>query len=616
MLPNESPYTPQRLYFNPNPYLANNIPNYNQNPFYNQNPYYDPYLMQNSFYKPHFQTFRPSPLIYTGLEQISSSDSFISSTTPRITTTSTTTTSTSTSTTTTTTPLPITTTTSVPTTTSGPKEHLTEAAYDVVPKKTIMNFPTKSTKNKHRSPIRTNYVKIPVISPNKKKPIRHMPALVRPSSHQIMNSMKHHNHLMHSASFHYPVKVPLNSISNTKPSFRIRPNNARPNANSQFIYMQKPHLNNHLTKKPSNVIILTPQVKLVTKSPNLATTSTIVVKESKTTQDSNNLSPQKTETESLQMKHDNLGEQNTLEIIYPVKKTILKPHEDVGFHPENIKIEKGFTPILERSDLMISSDEIFDRKIGEPTPYLGAASLKSNKLSTSKKYSRHSKRSEPNYFRMKIKFSRDLEETGLADIREEPTAQASSKQIYYLPPDDQKQTPTASISQPSNIDIIPEESDTDIAPDVVVTYDGKKVSGASLTARLPDTTKLLEPKSLKTSEFIRTRPQSVPFKGELPPLGSSISFPEPDFNTRGTLNRNLDAPLLHNSQNSHGSTKLARIQNIPHANANRSKTIRRKRSPHHTPEHTAEQKNSKNSGYSPTSSIILTVVVSHILLIK
>ncbi|XP_045474822.1 protein Skeletor, isoforms B/C isoform X2 [Harmonia axyridis] len=182
MIRNDLPYlNPQNFYFNRNLFQPNNFPTHQS--YYNGQQYQpNPQLMSYAPFQPNYQTFRPSPLIYTGLEEISSpADASQASTAPPL-VTSTTTTTTST---TTTTPLPITSTTTSSTTTTS--EHsLLEAASNNTPNKTIV---ISFTKNQQRHPVRS-YIKVPLTTSSKKKPVRH---LTMPQSSKI---------IIHSSTLH------------------------------------------------------------------------------------------------------------------------------------------------------------------------------------------------------------------------------------------------------------------------------------------------------------------------------------------------------------------------------------------------------------------------------
>ncbi|XP_044755202.1 transcription initiation factor TFIID subunit 12-like [Coccinella septempunctata] len=579
MIRNDYYPNPQNFYFNRNMFQANNPP-IQQNP-YVQNFHSNSYMMPYPPYQPQYQTFRPSPLIYTGLEELGGlPGSTVTSVTPTTISTSTTT---STTTTSTTTPSPPPSTTSVTTTTTS-QHPLSEVASHNAPNKTIV---ISFTKNQQRQPVRS-YIQV---------------ALVRPSFHRNFNPINHQKPIVHPASSHHHHISTINS--NIKASFRLK----RPNINSPFM-MQKQRSNAQLTNQPSSVIILTPQVRLVTKSPHRLPSSATVIKDHNS---AINISPlKKTETAPALSRSGPDSSKEINQVIYPTRHTILNQSSS-GFHPGNIKIEEGFTPILERSDTMIyngsENDNSLENSLIHNSP--------SFELYTKgKKSKRTIKRSQPNYFKVRVKFARDLR-----DVSEDHDAEESSnREIYYLPPDNQKHAPLSSISQPSNIDIIPEESDLDeeTAPDVVVTYDGKRVSGASLTAKLADSMRTLNTKSLRTSEFIRTRPQSVPFKGELPPLDD---LKPPELYQRATLNRNLDVPFLHdagsNGRSKPASTKLSLVQNDSRKRTDRE--FRRKRSPHHTPEHTRQQNEEKSKDSSttlvPCSLVLLVVLVQALLFI-
>lgn len=156
---------------------------------------------------------------------------------------------------------------------------------------------------------------------------------------------------------------------------------------------------------------------------------------------------------------------------------------------------------------------------------------------------------------------------------EPETAAADRVESYYLPPAGQSHKPkTSSPKQPSNIDFetvtasrssaassSPKLSGGSSPPDVLVTYDGKRVSGASLTTRPFQKSTLLSQRGSKAAELIKARPQFVPFKGELPPLNPDVLFDtkhvQRDSNV-GVLSRDLDTPLPPPS----GSTKLTRIR--------------------------------------------------------
>lgn len=155
-----------------------------------------------------------------------------------------------------------------------------------------------------------------------------------------------------------------------------------------------------------------------------------------------------------------------------------------------------------------------------------------------------------------------------SDIEPE-MASAERVESYYLPPPGQTEKPKTP-KQPSEIDFeapsLPVSVKTKKVvttsklatsavspPDTVVTFDGKTVSGASLTAKLFDIPLQLE-RGSKATELLKAHPQSVPFRGDLPPLSPNVLFTGNPVRSSGVLNRDLDTPLLPS-----GSTKLQRV---------------------------------------------------------
>lgn len=159
----------------------------------------------------------------------------------------------------------------------------------------------------------------------------------------------------------------------------------------------------------------------------------------------------------------------------------------------------------------------------------------------------------------------------LVDSDTEPEMAAAERiESYYLPPPGQTEKPKTA-KQPSEIDFEAPSPPVNVKtkkvvatspklvtsavspPDTVVTFDGKTVSGASLTAKLFDKPLQLE-RGSKATELLKAHPQSVPFRGDLPPLSPNVLFTGNPVRSSGVLNRDLDTPLL-----SSGSTKLQRV---------------------------------------------------------
>lgn len=143
--------------------------------------------------------------------------------------------------------------------------------------------------------------------------------------------------------------------------------------------------------------------------------------------------------------------------------------------------------------------------------------------------------------------------------REQEMAASEQVESFYLPPPGSIKTPINPTGKmPSEIDFEApappsrNSSKLDSPPHVVVTFDGKRVSGASLTAK-PFEKSMLE-RGSKAAELLKTHPQSVPFQGDLPPLNVNVLFHNPGTHPE-VLSRDLDTPLPQS-----GSTKLKRVR--------------------------------------------------------
>lgn len=283
--------------------------------------------------------------------------------------------------------------------------------------------------------------------------------------------------------------------------------------------------------------------------------------------------------------------------ILDITPTFIRPAYNTGFKPGSIKIESGFKPIIskdfqdrvdkqepeieyesETGVVNVDNDENYEYKhlqIFEPM-FVPSPTVKPVK--EKRVHKRPSLKKHQHYTKIVLKHPRSLNYSF-----EEPMAEANERvDTYYLPPENNEQKPVDVVKQPSNIDI-----DMDSPPDVVVTYDGRRVSGQSLTAKFSDRPPILDQRLSKASSLIRAGPQFVKYKGELPPLNPEfINKNAPQLQTRtGALSRSLDTPSLPDPVS--GSTRLSRV--------------RSKREAHHNPEHTAqeneERRNStKNNG--------------------
>ncbi|KAJ3643944.1 hypothetical protein Zmor_026624 [Zophobas morio] len=263
------------------------------------------------------------------------------------------------------------------------------------------------------------------------------------------------------------------------------------------------------------------------------------------------ISPQQASTEKepdMQMVSS-----SAVEVVKPFKPPFsLKPAQNTGFRPESVIIESGFKPIItkEIQKRIDEPDLEYESEIGvidHERPPLPPQSFEPVFVPSPIDKLKHKR---PYIKKVIIKHSRSIPE----EDSDEPVAAAAERvESYYLPP--LGTPPQISQSrQPSNIDIEgPEKIDLASPPDVVVTYDGKRVSGASLTAKIADRSSILDQRASKAAELIKARPQFAPFKGELPPLNPEIINQKvPQLQNRG-LTRDLESPPR-------SSTRLSRVR--------------------------------------------------------
>lgn len=254
-----------------------------------------------------------------------------------------------------------------------------------------------------------------------------------------------------------------------------------------------------------------------------------------------------------------------------VKETLqvpsIKPHKEMyvdsvklplavntGFKPESIVIEGGFKPIITKE---IGRDNGPEVKVESEIGIIDKSEASSPQ---SKRFHEILKKNLKRPITLSVKRGRVDED--------EEVAAAERVESYYLPPVNKKFRPI-------------DAKATDVAPDTVVTYDGKKLSGQSLTVKFPNRPTVFRAGSSKAAELLKRKPQYGPFRGELPPLDlKHVDKNAPQLRSRGSLNRNLDTPLP--------STKLSPIKYLVRADET-GIGERKKREAHHTPEHTAEQ---------------------------
>lgn len=391
-----------------------------------------------------------------------------------------------------------------------------------------------------------------------------------------------------------------------KKPYQSRPVLTRPVRMPHPIIEERPFFMQNMLKpqRPQNVFLMKPQdFLLVNQAPQQfirQTTEESVAEESKAMQITPTtptimhieISPEQASTE----KEPDLTKSKPYAPLLSIKPSLtnykMPPARNTGFRPESVVIEGGFKPIL-------SKDEIQDRKDGEVEEgpeienegEIGVINVSTEKdvdksptlvetfepifvpspldKITPQKPVKMRKRAnvKKNQVVFIIKQSRSVDADDT--LSEDEIAEAAERvDSYYLPPPEKKLKPSLIPSKPSDIDI---------PPGTVVTYDGKKVSSASLTMKIPERPTALESRVSKAAELIKSGPQFVPFKGDLPPLDPRfVNTDVPQLKSRGGLSRDLDAPSA--------PTRLSLVRQLEE-----SVERRRKREAHHTPEHTAEQ---------------------------
>lgn len=259
------------------------------------------------------------------------------------------------------------------------------------------------------------------------------------------------------------------------------------------------------------------------------------------------------------------------------------PAFNTGFKPGSIKIESGFKPIItkefeervdnepvveyesEKGVIQVNGTDNFETKpiqVFEPM-FIPSPTFKPSK----QKPIKVTKRVVPKkkgYEYMKIIVKRPRAVIQDEEDPDEPIAEANERsESYYLPPTNAK--PVEVVRQPSDIDLDLPESNPMLGtpPDIVITYDGKKLSGQSLTAKLNDRPSVITQRLSKASAYITARPQFGRFRGELPPLNIDfINKNGPQLqSSAGVLNRELDTPSLPSESDQRiSSTRLSRIK--------------------------------------------------------
>lgn len=279
----------------------------------------------------------------------------------------------------------------------------------------------------------------------------------------------------------------------------------------------------------------------------------------------------------------------------------MRPAVNTGFKPESIVIEGGFKPIIskdleDRNDDEAGPELEYESEIGvidvanenkelKPAETLEPVFIPSPMAKQTRKPMKMRKRANPkkSTVLLIIKQGRSLDDRQ----DEDEIAEAAERvDAYYLPPPDKKIKATEISKKPLDIDI---------PPGTVVTYDGRKVSGASLTAKIADRGSVINNRASKATELIKAGPQFAPFKGPLPPLDPRyMNTDVPQLQSQGVISRELDAPALTRATR---LSLIKQLEEIEDANGRR-----KKRDAHHTPEHTAEQQRNRNDTENSTRS--------------
>ncbi|CAH0554432.1 unnamed protein product [Brassicogethes aeneus] len=440
-------------------------------------------------------------------------------------------------------------------------------------------------------PVQTKFNDVFLLPPPSKRHYNNYRPLLRPNfqSFPLRNPNQAMRHVITVPSHHMLPKKPI-----YKPA--IKPY-MRPMFINPFMqYQPMQHMNN------MPIISLVPKIS----QPQLQKTEFVVTTTTTTTQKPQNeiknveISPQQPSTE----RDPEVSFSSSSLYVSEIRQ--MPPARNTGFIPSSVVIEKGFKPIISKE---------FNKRVSEDEPELnyegelgvinirGDSRIKPMHSSTDKYLVNKRQFSKKKVVKIVYKHPRSLNETigGIANATDmEPIAEAAERVSYYLPPKDanpEKSIKTR-VQSPSEIDIdieIPRAASTDVdssrvdlAPDVVVTYDGKRISGASLTAKVDDRGNVIDYKPSKAVQLLKIYPQTLPYSGDLPPL-----YPE-FLNSKvppvqGTINRGLDAPLP--------STKLTRVTNLEPQELRRSR-----RYAHHTPEHSLEQEIQRNATQSKSSS--------------
>lgn len=248
---------------------------------------------------------------------------------------------------------------------------------------------------------------------------------------------------------------------------------------------------------------------------------------------------------------------------------------NTGFHPESVKVESGFIPILKKQD----TDDVYVEEDDGLESYLAGNRRNDKNIEdeiedetyTYENHASEKKDFEPMFIpsppdgisKKKEHLTGDLIDMDVEDGEDKMAVAAERQDIYYLPPRQEDKTPSRT----------------------VVTYDGKAVLDTSLINS--ESTKFhsnLHNVGLKTEQLVRETPQFGPFHGEVPPL-------TPDYVQRDSQNINGEkinkrpAPIIVTEY----INPLSNTKNVGKPISTKLTLLRHRREPHHHPDHHGDE---------------------------
>lgn len=262
---------------------------------------------------------------------------------------------------------------------------------------------------------------------------------------------------------------------------------------------------------------------------------------------------------------------------------------NTGFHPESVKVESGFIPIMKKQDI----DELYTEQDGGLESFLAGNRRNDENIDDEREdevifinHAAEKKDFEPMFIpspldgmkKEKEHLTGDLMDMDVEDGEDKMAVAAERQDIYYLPPRQENKSPART----------------------VVTYDGKAVLDTSLiNSETSNFNPNLYNVGVKTVQLVRETPQFGPFHGEIPPL--TTDFVQRDSQNDSEKINKRPAPIVTeylnpiNSKNSNKpiSTKLT--------------LLRHKREPHHHPNHHGDE-------FDDHKSSALIYKISHLVI--